>query len=150
MDEEKKTPEEIEKEKKKNRAKASRQEKVKVKELTSQLKEMGTYREEFDETISTLAKKLVMMDRLWESLSSEDFEFSTLTAAAGKKGNPEANLFLNLSKSIETHQEKLGLTPSGYLNLTGTNASTEKTGSVEVSETVNLISSILRNNDNIE
>lgn len=50
-----------------------------------------------------------------------------------RRGIPEATLFLNLAKSIETHQEKLGLTPSGYLTLTGktnTNTETDKASSI--------------------
>lgn len=128
---EKKTKEELEKEeairkeKAKNKRNANRAEKEKREEITSQLKEIGVYSEEQDETISLLAKKYVMMDKLWSSITENDFIFSQGTAAGNPKGNPETTLFLNLAKAIETHQEKLGLTPSGYLTLTGTSNTTQ-------------------------
>lgn len=107
-----------------NRKKANKLEREKIKELKAELEELGVYSESNDDTIALLAKKMVMMEKLWSSITSSDFIFSSGTAAGNPKGNPEATLFLNLAKSIETHQEKLGLTPSGYLALTGKNTTT--------------------------
>lgn len=84
MDDEK----ELKKAQAKNRSKANREEKQKIKEVKEELKNLGIYDESNDETISLLAKKLVMLERLWFSLSSDDFTFSTGTAAGNPKGNP--------------------------------------------------------------
>ena len=84
-----------------------------INRIKEQCVEIGTYRPQFDDVISTLAMTLQKRDEVEELLDRIGEELITTCRNGYTVKNPLLGMFSDLNKEAVSYWRELGLTPSG-------------------------------------
>lgn len=86
--------------------------------VISDMKGLGTYKQEYDSIITIYADLLAQYHHVNEQFKNTGFQFETMTAAGGTKKSAFASALENLRKDIIAYSDRLCLNPKTVENVT--------------------------------
>lgn len=81
------------------------------KQLRKSMRELGTYKPQFDHVIEICAKMMDQFSSLSEKLDAGDIDLTEATECGGTKKSANALIIEGLRKDILAYHKELGLTP---------------------------------------
>ena len=101
------------------------------KDVAERMKQLGTYREEYDETIKTYVKISRQLARFERELEKSGYQYYT-TTAQGIKKHPLIATLESLRRDKLHYENELGLTPAGAKRIKAESGPKKKAGGLRL------------------
>lgn len=109
-------------------------EKELVTKIEERLREIGTFRPEFSETIKRTAALYVLHEKIKKQFKKAGgnavIEYTTKTGATNKVKNPYLSAMNDVAGQLLAHEKELGLTPAALKKINESSMPRTRTGSV--------------------
>lgn len=111
-----------------------KEEKELIAKIEERLREIGTFRPEFTETIKRTASLYILHEKIKKQFKKEGekavVEYTTKTGATNMVKNPYLSALNDVSGQLLAHEKELGLTPAALKKINESSLNRTRKGSV--------------------
>lgn len=111
-----------------------KEEKELIAKIEERLREIGTFRPEFSETIKRTANLYILHEKIKKQFKKEGgeavVEYTTKTGATNKVKNPYLSAMNDVAGQLLAHEKELGLTPAALKKINESSLNRTRKGSV--------------------